>query len=96
MVWLLFFTGFCSNAVYPLLVTMARYAIGPNLGRRMGLIVGGTWGIASVVLITLGPVADSFGAVAILKCTFAGYLLSGIIGLVIMYNSRLTSSAKTV
>ena len=96
MVWLLFFAGFCSNAVYPLLVTMARYATGANLGRRMGFIVGGTWGIASVVLIVLGPVADRFGAAAILKYTFIGYLLSGVIGLVIMYNSRLTSRAKTV
>jgi len=88
-VWILFGAGFCSAAAYPLIVTLARRARGPNLGRRMGLVVGGAWGLASVVYIVLMFVAKHFGfdVQILLRLTPAGYLLAGIIGLFIIHTT---------
>ncbi len=58
---LLMASGICVGGVFPLLVTLSRYATGPALGRRMGVIVGGTWGTANFLLIGLGPIAERIG-----------------------------------
>ena len=67
---LLVAAALCVGGVFPLLVTLSRFATGPALGRRMGIIVGGAWGIANVVLLCLGPVADNFGIGPILQLSW--------------------------
>ncbi|UCG57776.1 MAG: MFS transporter [Phycisphaerales bacterium] len=83
-VWVLFGVGFCSMSAYILIVTIARHASGPNLGQRMGFILGGSWGVACIVLLVLTPVAEDYGTHAVLKFMPLGYLLSGLFGLYIM------------
>ncbi len=50
---LLFGCGFAALGHFILIITLARHASGPNLGRRMGFIVGGTWGSAVLVFMIL-------------------------------------------
>ncbi|MBN1507990.1 MAG: MFS transporter [Sedimentisphaerales bacterium] len=76
--WLLFGVGFSSMSAYILTVTLAREAKGLNLGHRMALIVGGTWGISMLVYLVFAAVADLVGTEPVLKLTPAGYLLSAI------------------
>ena len=77
----LFIAGFCSGSAYPLIVTLARYAKGFNLGRRMALVVGGAWGTASVLLWVLGPVAERIGIMPILWTMPIFYLIGGTIAM---------------
>jgi len=76
--WLLFGVGFSSMSAYILTITLARASRGSNLGRRMALIVGGTWGIATIVFMILTLVADRVGTGPVLKLTPIGYVLSGV------------------
>ncbi|MFC1783991.1 MFS transporter [Planctomycetota bacterium] len=90
-VWLLFGGGFCTIAAYPLMVTMSRYARGASLGLRMALMVGGTWGVASLVLAGLGPIADALNSVQpILNWFWVGYVISGMVGIWILYHAKKT------
>ena len=50
--------GFSLGGAYPMLVSRARNARGMNLGRRMAIMVGGAWGVASVVLLIVSPIAE--------------------------------------
>ena len=84
----LFFAGFGSIAAYPLIATVARYTSGPNLGMRMSLIVGGAWGIASLIQMLIGYFAEEIGLHNILLFSSAGYLISAIIGFVIFKHIR--------
>ncbi|MEN6577862.1 MAG: hypothetical protein ABFD90_16070, partial [Phycisphaerales bacterium] len=77
--WLLFGVGFSSMSAYILTITLAREARGSNLGHRMAMIVGGTWGISMIAFLALAAVADYVGTGPILKLTPAGYLLSGVL-----------------
>ncbi|MBI3987429.1 MAG: MFS transporter [Lentisphaerae bacterium] len=72
-VWILAGAGFCLNAVFPLIVTLARSSRGPGLGARMGLIVGGTWGVASLTAMAMGPVAERFGTQTALYAALVAY-----------------------
>jgi len=83
-VWVLFGVGFNAISAYILMITMARRATGPNLGQRMGLIVGGNWAVANVVLMI---VVQFFSVKALLKIAPIGYLISGAVGLFIMYRN---------
>ena len=76
--WLLFGVGFSSMSAYILTVTLARQSRGFNLGQRMALIVGGTWGIASLALLVVAPLADWVGTGLILKFTPIGYVASAL------------------
>jgi len=76
--WLLFGVGFSSMSAYILTVTLAREAKGLNLGHRMALIVGGTWGISMLIYLVFAAVADVVGVGPVLKVTPAGYLLSAV------------------
>ncbi|MCK4292881.1 MAG: MFS transporter, partial [Planctomycetes bacterium] len=87
-VWIIFAAGFCAFAAYILLITLARYAPGANLGQRMSWIVGGTWLFASVVFFLLVPIAERFGTHLVLQYVPLGYLLSGLLGLHIMLRKR--------
>jgi FSR family fosmidomycin resistance protein-like MFS transporter len=75
--WMLFGVGFFSMSGYILAITLAREATGLNLGHRMALIVGGTWGIAMIVYLGLAAAAEWVGIGPILRLTPAGYLCSG-------------------
>ncbi len=87
-VWLLFGTGFFSVAAYPLLVTVSRCAVGLNLGQRMALVVGGSWGIASLVLLVVGWIAEYTGVQSVLYVVPLGYAVSGILGIGIINKQR--------
>ncbi len=82
--WLLFGVGFSSMSAYILTVTLAREAKGLNLGHRMALIVGGTWGISMVIYLVFAVVADLVGTGPVLKLTPAGYLLSAIVAFYVL------------
>ncbi len=84
-IWMLFGAGFCTISAYVLMITLARAATGPNLGQRMGFMVGGTWALANMALL---PVAQSFGPGVILKFVPLGYLFSGAFGLFIMFRAK--------
>ena len=72
---LLTFTGFIVYTGFPLCITLARYADSSlRFGQRMGLISGGSWGIAAVVLWILGPISDYTGMGLLLHLTWIGYL----------------------
>jgi len=83
-IWILFGAGFFAISAYVLMITLARAATGPNLGQRMGFMVGGTWALANIVFMALLPVAEHFGTNVILKFVPLGYLFSGAFGLFIM------------
>jgi FSR family fosmidomycin resistance protein-like MFS transporter len=72
---LLAFTGFIVYAGFPLCITLARYAASSmRFSQRMGLISGGSWGIAAAVLWILGPVSDRTGFGPLLHLIWIGYL----------------------
>ena len=87
-VWLLFGAGFYSFSAYILTITLARHAVGLNLGQRMGFVVGGTWALANIVFMALIPVAERFGIHLVLALTPFGYLFSGVLGLSIILKTR--------
>lgn len=73
-------TGALVGAGFPQLVVLARTAPGgPSLGARMGLIVGGSWGVAGVLLLAVGRAADLWGldkAMFLAPLAFGGMLLA--------------------
>ena len=74
-VMLLAFTGFIVYTGFPLCVALARDAAsGLRVSQRMGLISGGTWGIAAMALWIIGPVTDRIGFGLPLHLTWIGYL----------------------
>jgi MFS family permease len=87
-IWLLFGAGFCSMSAYILMITLSRNAAGMKLGQRMGFMVGGTWAFAFVVFYFLLPVAEHFGAIALLRFVPLGYLFSALIGLYVIFKSK--------
>ncbi|UCG47035.1 MAG: MFS transporter [Phycisphaerales bacterium] len=80
--------GFFSFAAYILMVTLARDSAGPNLGRRMGFVVGGNWAFASLVFMALLPVAERVGTRLLLDCSVVGYLVSAFLGLLLLVRIR--------
>jgi MFS transporter, FSR family, fosmidomycin resistance protein len=87
--------GFCTVSAYILMITLSRHAVGLTLGQRMGFIVGGTWALAYVAFMALLPLAERFGSDVVLKFSPLGYLLSGILGLIVMLKAR-SSAPKTI
>lgn len=79
VMYLLIGVGFFMMSGYILTITLARRATGPNLGLRMAWIVGGNWGVASLVFMAVSPLADRFGTGIVLKFTPIGYLTSGLL-----------------
>jgi len=69
------FTGFIVYTGFPLCVALARYADSSlRVSQRMGLISGGTWGVAAVVLWIIGPIAEHTGLRLLLHLIWIGYL----------------------
>jgi hypothetical protein len=50
----------------------------------MALIVGGTWGVATLVLMILAPLADWVGTGLVLRLTPVGYVLSGLFAFLVL------------
>ncbi len=92
--WMVFGAGFCSISAYTLMITLARDSSGPNLGRRMGFMVGGTWALANIAFLALLPVIEHLGADLILKFTPLGYVLSAFFGLFIRLKVTGPSAAR--
>lgn len=86
--YLLFFGGACGLGGFPLLVTAARHAVGANLGLRMGFVVGGAWGIAAIIMILLGPLAEAKSVSLIIKLSISFYLISSLIGMYTLHQSK--------
>jgi len=82
-VWLLAPAGLGSFGAFPLLVSLARRARGLNVGGRMAIVIGGSWGVASIVLIGLGQIAETAGVRAIMNYAWIGHLVSGAIAAVV-------------
>jgi MFS transporter, FSR family, fosmidomycin resistance protein len=88
-IWLLLLGGFGGFAGFSVIVSMARYSSGTtNLGRKMGYLVGGTWGLAALILMALSPVAESCSVAAILNLSWLGYFLTAMIGFIIMKTQK--------
>jgi len=92
---LLFIAGFGSPAVFALTISMARNASGSNLGRRMGLIIGGVWGIAALAMPPISELQKHIGTQPILCFVPVGYTLAAIIGIILMIKTRKMNSGKT-
>jgi FSR family fosmidomycin resistance protein-like MFS transporter len=94
-IWILFGAGFCTVSAYTLMITLSRHATGPTIGRRMGVMVGGTWALAYIIFMPLLPVAEYFhlGTKALLNLTPWGYLFSGLFGIYVVLKIRQTASA---
>lgn len=73
---LFFFGGFFCFGAYPIMVSIARHCKGPNLGRRMGLIVGGIWLAACTLPMLLGPVVKAHGTIVVVICAPIGFVLA--------------------
>ncbi len=71
--------GFAVAGTYPLLVSLARHTRGLGLGQRMAWIVGGAWGVAAVVLLVAGIVADFTGIHLVLHLTYLSAALAAAI-----------------
>ncbi|MEA3224818.1 MAG: hypothetical protein U9Q07_02625, partial [Planctomycetota bacterium] len=95
-IWILFGAGFCTISAYSLMITLSRHATGPTLGRRMGVMVGGTWALAYIVFMALLSAAEHFniGIQAILNLTPWGYLLSGVFGVFVLLKVRLPQNVR--
>jgi FSR family fosmidomycin resistance protein-like MFS transporter len=93
-IWMVSGAGFCSISAYTLMITLARHTSGPNLGRRMGFMVGGTWALANIVFLALLPVIEHLGADFILKFTPVGFVLSAFFGLFIRLKVTAPAAAK--
>lgn len=75
--FLLAFTGFIVYTGFPLCVSLARHAASSlRVGLRMGLISGGTWGIAAATLWIVGPFAERMGFRIFLHLIWIGYLVA--------------------
>ncbi len=70
------FAGLLVGAGFPQLVVLARTAPGKlALGARMGMIVGGSWGIAGIALLLAGVIGKYFmlrSAMFLAPAAFAG------------------------
>jgi len=89
-VCLLFASGFCSWAGFPLLVSISRKARGLTLGMRMGLMVGGTWGISAGIEMLMVYIAKPLDITVntLLYFTPICFTIAAFIGLMIMLDRR--------
>jgi fucose permease len=87
--WLLLPASFFLYAAFPLIVTLARHSISAmTLGKRLGLIVGGSWGIAALILMGLGPLGERIGILPILFISALCYLTTFIYSLFTLSGKR--------
>ncbi|MBQ7402687.1 MAG: MFS transporter [Lentisphaeria bacterium] len=84
--WAIVFALLCGtlcSSVFPIFVAMSKTAAGKySLGVRMGLMVGGTWGIAGLVFLGIGIFANHYSARTVLLISVpAFYFLSAVLAL---------------
>jgi len=83
------FTGFIVYTGFPLCITLAQYATSSmRFGQRMGLISGGSWAIAAVVLWILGPIVKHTGIGPLLHLIWIGYFAAVVMTLVEIRKKR--------
>ncbi len=87
--YLLVPVGFCLLAFIPLVTTVARFARGLKLGQRMGLVSGGSWALAYLIM-TFGTrnLADTYGIQKVMYGSLTGIVLSIMIGVLIIYKMK--------
>lgn len=82
---LLLIAGFTSYSVFPFSITLARFSDSPmRLGTRMGLMSGGSWGIAAAALWVIGPFTEKrygIGMGPFLHLVWCGYVTAACIAL---------------
>ena len=67
--------GLLASSCFPLLVSLSRNAEGGlSTSMRMGLIVGGTWGFAGVVLLVIGQIAARIGLAPVMHLSWIFYV----------------------
>jgi len=72
---LMFAAGLLMSSIFPLLVSLARNAESRfGMSARMGLIVGGTWGLAGIVLLPLGQLATRYGLGNAMQLSWGFYI----------------------
>lgn len=92
--WILLAAGFALYTSYPLIVTLSRYAHSRfTLSQRMGLIVGGAWGLAGLFLIGLGPIGERFGLAPLLHLAWLNYVAALIYGTLVLRQIKRQPSA---
>ncbi len=80
----LMLAGATGGSAFALMVSQARHARGNVLGQRMAWMVGGSWGISSILLMLLGKVAEWTGTQTVLHLTWIAYLT----GALLVWNLR--------
>ena len=86
--YILFIGGGCGLGGFPLLVSVARHAVGGSLGLRMGFVVGGTWGVGAIVMMLLGPLAEAKSVSLVIILSIALYPVSSILGLYVAHKNK--------
>ena len=86
------FSGTLCSSVFPIMVAMSKTSGGKmSLGLRMGLMVGGTWGIAGLVFLLVGIAAKYYGAKEVLTFVVpVFYLLTALTALLTRKRELLT------
>ena len=87
---ILFFAGFTVSSSLPLLVVMARNTQSKLvIGLKMGIMVGGSWGAAGLVLFSLSFIVEKIGLMNVMLCVCALYLIALLIAVsTAIFNSR--------
>lgn len=78
-IWLLLLAGLTTGSAFPFIVTIARNARGMVIGQRMGYIVGGAWGVASLFMIYAGRLAERIGLQPVLNVMPWLFMLSALL-----------------
>ena len=74
---LLFASGLLTSALFPIFVSLAKNAESKiALSTKMGLIVGGTWGIAALALLPIGQLAKQYGLTETMPLAYLFYTLA--------------------
>ena len=74
---LLFASGLLTSALFPIFVSLAKNAESKvALSTKMGLIVGGTWGIAGLALLPIGQLAKQYGLTKTMPLAYLFYTLA--------------------
>jgi predicted MFS family arabinose efflux permease len=73
----IFLAGMFVSSSLPLLVVLARFAHTKlTIGVKMGVMVGGTWGSASVIFLLLSGPIEFFGVDKAIKLVVTFYILA--------------------